>query len=214
MATSPAERAKSEADRLDAAGLPVTTRAIREGAGVAMAVALAAAREHTNAQANKVHVPDMPPEVASRFQLAMAELWRSAYVTAQTQFDDDRAAAQAVVEQANNQRDVLAEEYSQLHAQHIRLGEDLADAQAHVASLATEIKDLQEQVTAANRQTSEARSAQATAEGTLAGLREAVSALRGPGTSPQAAPLSVKEAEVKNWEDVSLLDVPSNTDAE
>ena len=78
--TTPEDRAEAAARDLVDRGLPVTARAVREAAGVRMAVAAQTARAWKEATAEQpdVVVPEVPDDVTSR----LTAIWADAYRTA------------------------------------------------------------------------------------------------------------------------------------
>mgnify|MGYP002737228550 CR=1 FL=1 len=85
--TTPEKTAEKAAEALAATGQPVTARAVREKAGVRMAVAAAAAKAwNKTAAAEEAHTIPMPDAVQARAQ----GLWETALTVARTQFDTER----------------------------------------------------------------------------------------------------------------------------
>lgn len=102
---TPEERAEAAARDLADRGLRVTARAVRETAGVRMAVAAEAARAWTQAQADEgeVQVPETPADVRGRLDAIWTDAYRAA-LTAVTP-ERDRIAAEAA--QLRNEVDAL-----------------------------------------------------------------------------------------------------------
>lgn len=82
---TPEDRAEAAARDLADRGLAVTARAVREEAGVRMAVAAATARAWKQAAAEEdkrgVTVPDVPEDVHSRLTAIWADAYRMAWAT-------------------------------------------------------------------------------------------------------------------------------------
>lgn len=102
---TPEARAEAAARDLADRGLRVTARAVREAAGVRMAVAAEAARAWTQAQADEaeVQVPETPADVRSRLDA----IWTDAYRAALTAVTPERDRLSAEVEQLRVEVDAL-----------------------------------------------------------------------------------------------------------
>lgn len=115
--TEPQRRAAEAAEALAAEGKTVTNRAVRERAGVAMAVAVEAARAWNEHTAGLAQVPDAPDTVLARF----AGIWREVYTVARDQWTAERAALSVKLQASDDE---------------IRsLTKDLAESDARVAEL-------------------------------------------------------------------------------
>lgn len=81
--TTPEARAEAAARDLADRGRAVTARAVREAAGVRMAVAAVAARAWREAQADEseVEVPEVPADVRGRLDAIWADAYRAAVAT-------------------------------------------------------------------------------------------------------------------------------------
>ena len=140
--TSPEQRAWQAAEEVAAQGRRVTARAIREAAGVSMAVAAATARAWNESQG-----PEDVPPVPEAVQLRLAGVWREAVAAARTEHDVARQGWEAQ----------LAE--TQDEARELETALEAAEAQ--LEQLNREVEDLQTQV---QRQRSRADRAEARAE--------------------------------------------------
>lgn len=158
--TSPEQRAWQAAEEVAAQGRRVTARAIREAAGVSMAVAVAKA---WNEQQGPEDVPPVPEAV----QLRLAGVWREAVAAARGEHEAARqgwetqvTAAQTETLELETALEVAEAQVEQLHrevedlqaqVQGQRSRADRAEAQgdqltALVAQLRTEIEQLRDQV--------------------------------------------------------------------
>lgn len=102
---TPEERAEAAARDLADRGLRVTARAVRETAGVRMAVAAEAARAWTQAQTDEaeVQVPETPADVRGRLDA----IWTDAYRAALTVVTPERDRLAVEAEQLRGDVDAL-----------------------------------------------------------------------------------------------------------
>lgn len=125
--TTPEQRAQQAAEEVAAQGRRVTARAIRETAGVSMAVATAAARTWNETQGAE----DVPP-VPDAVQLRVAGLWREAVTAARVEHEAARQGWEAQLADAR--------------AEARELETALEDVESRVEQLRREVADLQAQV--------------------------------------------------------------------
>lgn len=112
MDTEAHERARIAADELTATGSAVTARAVREAAGVSMAVAAQVAREwKTSAQAERA-----TPEIPTRVQVRVEGLWKEAIDTVRDEFEAERQGWQKRLEETAAERDELISDIAQFEA--------------------------------------------------------------------------------------------------
>ena len=124
-APSAEEKAARAAEELAAEGKQVTNRAVRERAGVSMAVAAQAARVWNERAAELENVPDLPDDVRARFQ----GIWRAAYIAAREEFDESRAAWVSRYEASQQDVDALTKSVAELEEQLAREQEQAHQAQ-------------------------------------------------------------------------------------
>ncbi len=125
--TSPEQRAWRAAEEIAAQGRRVTARAIREAAGVSMAVAAATARAWNEQQG-----PEDVPPVPEAVQLRLAGIWREAVAVARGEHEAARQGWETQVTAA------------QTEARELETALEVAEAQ--VEQLHREVEDLQAQV--------------------------------------------------------------------
>ena len=96
--TTPEDRAEAAARDLADRGLPVTARAVREAAGVRMAVAAHTARAWKEAASEQpdVVVPEVPEDVTSRLAAIWADAYRTAHAAVRPERDKLAAAVEAL----------------------------------------------------------------------------------------------------------------------
>lgn len=112
MDTEAHERARIAADELTATGSAVTARAVREAAGVSMAVAAQVAREwKTSAQAERA-----TPEIPTRVQVRVEGLWKEAIDTVRDEFEAERQGWQKRLEETAAERDELISDIAPFEA--------------------------------------------------------------------------------------------------
>lgn len=127
---TPEQRAADAAEALAAGGAAVTARAVRERSGVRMTVASEAARAWNEREAQAEAVPDPPAAVEARF----LALWREAVSTARGEFVEARTGWQTKLEQANAERDAVAEEVERAEAERDTMAGQLEEASRMHAS--------------------------------------------------------------------------------
>lgn len=149
-------RAAEAAEALAAEGKPVTNRAVRERAGVAMAVATEAAREWNERAAEQTQVPDAPDAVLARF----TGIWREAYTVARDRLDVER--------------DALAARLGTAEGEVASLTQDLTESDARVGELETALEQARAEVERVTRDAEQAAAAERSradrAEGALAAV--------------------------------------------
>lgn len=102
---TPEDRAEAAARDLADRGLSVTARAVRDAAGVRMAVAADAARAWREAAAERaeVEVPEVPEDVRGR----LAAIWADSYRAAHAVVSPERDQLAAEVEELRGEVDAL-----------------------------------------------------------------------------------------------------------
>lgn len=160
-AQAPEDRAETAARDLADRGQAVTARAVREAAGVRMAVAVAAARawREATAEDSEVEVPEVPADVTAR----LAAVWADAY----------RAAVAAVTPE----RDQLASEVEELRGEVEALTATVSEVEDEQATTAGQRDAAQQAQQAAEEQLREVTQALSSRDATITELREHNSSL-------------------------------------
>lgn len=107
------EKAKAAIEELQAEGIAITARAVRERAGVAMSVAAEAARE-ANAEAEKA---DQVPEISDKLQRRFAAIWGEAVREAREEHAAEREGWRSQLAEANDAADAYKTEAAEAHDQ-------------------------------------------------------------------------------------------------
>lgn len=153
---SPRSRAEKAIEELHAQDLAVTARAVRDLAGVSMAVATESARIFNEEQTRKLEPPQISPALLRRFKA----VWGEAFAAAREEFTAEREAwsakADATNQVAERQREEsleTKEELEQLRtrvkeeaARHEHTRQQLAQFRADNEELTREIAILKERV--------------------------------------------------------------------
>lgn len=160
-AQTPEDRAEAAARDLADRGQAVTARAVREAAGVRMAVAAAAARawREATAEASEVEVPEVPVDVTAR----LAAVWADAY----------RAAVAAVTPE----RDQLASEVEELRGEVEALTATVSEVEDEQATIAGQRDAAQQAQQACEEQLREVTQTLSSRDATIVELREHNSSL-------------------------------------
>lgn len=155
-AHTPEDRAEAAARDLADRDQAVTARAVREAAGVRMAVAAAAARawREATAEAPEVEVPEVPEDVTAR----LAAVWADAY----------RAAVAAVTPE----RDQLASEVEELRGEVEALTATVSEVEDEQATTAGQRDAAQQAQQAGEEQLREVTQTLSSRDATIAELRE------------------------------------------
>lgn len=155
-AQTPEDRAEVAARDLADRDQAVTARAVREAAGVRMAVAAAAARawREATAEASDVEVPEVPGDVTAR----LAAVWADAY----------RAAVAAVTPE----RDQLASEVEELRGEVEALTATVSEVEDEQATTAGQRDAAQQAQQAGEEQLREVTQTLSSRDATIAELRE------------------------------------------
>ncbi len=140
MDTEAHERARIAADELTATGGAVTARAVREAAGVSMAVAAQVAREwKTSAEAER-----STPEIPTRVQVRVEGLWKEAIDTVRDEFEAERQGWQKRLEETAAERDELISDIAEFEAKteelQTLLEETRAEAVANTKALEESVR--------------------------------------------------------------------------
>lgn len=164
---TPEDRAEAAARDLADTGVPVTARAIRESASVRMAVAAAAARAWKEAVADEApeSIPEVPGDVRGRLEA----IWADAY----------RAARADIVPE----RDRLAADVEQLHAEVAGLTADVEAVEGERDVAAAEHSQVREALSAAETEVHKLAETIKLREATVEELREQVGKLEATNTS-------------------------------
>lgn len=114
-AQTPEDRAEEAARDLADRGKVVTARAVREAAGVRMAVAAAAARAWREATTDRteVEVPEVPADVAGR----LSAIWADAYRAAVAEVTPERDRFAAEVEELRAEVEALTTTVTEVEAE-------------------------------------------------------------------------------------------------
>lgn len=109
---APEERAESAARDLADRGLAVTARAVRDAAGVRMAIAADAARAWREATVdqNEIEVPDMPDDVRGR----LGAIWADSYRAAHAALSPERDQLASTVEELRVEVEALTAAVSEV----------------------------------------------------------------------------------------------------
>lgn len=153
---TPEDRAEATARDLADRGMAVTARAVREAAGVRMAVAAAAARAWREAatEAHEVEVPAVPEDVSAR----LAAIWADAY-----------RAAVAVV---TPERDRLAAEADELRTEVEALTATVSEVEDERDQATQQRETARTEQQATEERLREAKQVLSTSEATITELRE------------------------------------------
>ena len=129
--TTPEDRAEAAARDLADRGLPVTARAVREAAGVRMAVAAHTARAWKEAASEQpdVVVPEVPDDVSSR----LAAIWADAYRAAHAAVRPERDKLAASVEELEAEVEGLTAAVGTVEDERDKLADEAEAAQAAAA---------------------------------------------------------------------------------
>lgn len=175
------QRAAEAAEALAAEGSPVTARTVQQRARVGMAAAAAAAREWNKQVAAAREIPEVPGPVLARVDA----IWREAVEAARAEHEADREGWTARLGASEEERAGLIEEaqrVAQSHAEALAVAEaEATAARERIAALEAAAQKQQEDAEKAAAALAAAEARAATAEGSMAGLREALAALAPKG---------------------------------
>lgn len=156
-AQTPEDRAEATARDLADRGKAVTARAVREAAGVRMAVAAAAARawREATAEDSEIEVPEVPADVSARLSAVWADAYRAAVATVTPERDRLAAEAEelrtevealtATVSEVEDERDQAAQRRDTAQKEQQAAEERLREATQTVSSREATITELREQ---------------------------------------------------------------------
>ena len=181
------ERALRAAEALAAADQPVTARSVRERAGVAMAVASAAATAWNEKVTAAEAVPDIPDDVLRRF----AGVWAAAHEQARSTFTEERDGLRAHLREVEAERDDLIDDLAEEESrrdQEVAAAEDrLEEARLVITDRERQLEEQrerhEEQVDAQREELIEIRTRADRAEAALTALQDAL----GPALAPLVA---------------------------
>ena len=154
---SPEDRAETAARDLADRGQAVTARAVREAAGVRMAVAAAAARawREATAEDSEVEVPEIPADVNARLSAIWADAYRAAVAgvaperdrlaTEAEQLRGEVEALTATVSEVEDERDEVVQQVQDAQEGKQMVEEQLREATQTISSLEATISELREQ---------------------------------------------------------------------
>lgn len=154
---TPEDRAEATARDLADRGQAVTARAVREAAGVRMAVAAAAARAWREATADRaeVEVPEVPEDVTARLAAIWADAYRAAVATVAPERDRLAAEAEelrgevealtATVSEVEDERDQVTQQLESARAEQQDNAEQLREAHQTMSTHQATITELREQ---------------------------------------------------------------------
>src|SRR5699024_3701442 len=139
-------RAEAAARDLADRGVPVTARAVREAAGVRMAVAAEAARAWREATATESRepVPEVPEDVRGR----LTAIWADAYRAAVAAVSPERDRFAAEVESLSGEVEALTETVGEVEAER---DAQAARADAAEAERVTAVSERDDQAARADR---------------------------------------------------------------
>lgn len=166
------------AEALDAEGIKVTARAVRERSGVRMAEAVAAAKAWNERAAAQGNAPEIPNTVQNRFEA----MWAEAYAAAAESFEEARTGWAAKIDRSEAEQASLAKVVDELETTvdelRTKLEETRTAGDQAAAAAAAEIDRLRTleatEVAAYSEQLGAERTRAAKAEGAL----EAITAER------------------------------------
>lgn len=136
---TPEDRAEATARDLADRGKAVTARAVREAAGVRMAVAAAAARAWREAttETAEVEVPEVPEDVTAR----LAAVWADAYRAAVASVAPERDRLAAEVEELRTEVEALTATVSEVEDERDQATQQLESAQAEQQVTAERLRE-------------------------------------------------------------------------
>lgn len=154
---TPEDRAEATARDLADRGMAVTARAVREAAGVRMAVAAAAARawREATAEQSEVEVPPVPEDVSARMSAIWGDAYRAAVATVTP--ERDRLAAEAdelraevealtaTVSEVEEERDQATQQRDTVHTAQQATEDQLREATQALSTREATITELREQ---------------------------------------------------------------------
>lgn len=157
---SPQRRAAEAAEALAAEGKSVTNRAVRERAGVAMAVAAEAVKVWNDRVAEQSQAPEPPDTVLARF----AGIWREAYTAAGNHFAVERDGLMVKIRASDEE---------------IRsLTQDLSESDSRVGELAVALEQARTEIEQGTHDAEQALVAERARADRAEGALEAVTAER------------------------------------
>lgn len=138
-ASSPEDRAEASARDLADRGKAVTARAVREAAGVRMAVAAAAARawREATAEDSEVEVPEVPEDVTAR----LAAVWADAYRAAVASVTPERDQLAAEAEELRGEVEALTATVSEVEDERDQVTQQLHTAQDDQSTIEYQLRD-------------------------------------------------------------------------
>lgn len=142
---TPEDRAEAAARDLADRGQAVTARAVREAAGVRMAVAAAAARAWREATSDRaeVEVPEVPEDVTARLAAVWADAYRAAVATVTP--ERDRLAAE--VEELRGEVEALTATVAEVEEERDQATQQLHTAQDDQSTIEYQLRDATQTIT-------------------------------------------------------------------
>jgi uncharacterized protein YPO0396 len=138
MTLTPEARALAAAEKLAAQGKTVSARAVREAAGVGLAVASTAARTwKEKAQQDAVQAPAIPDAVMQRF----AVLWADVYAAAAEAFSAERTALKSEIKDLTEERDAFMEDVTAVEEERDTLASELDAVAKQAEEAASALRD-------------------------------------------------------------------------
>ena len=187
--------AAAAAEELAAEGMPVTTRAVRERAGVGQKFAMEAAREWNESADAAGEAPTMPSAISVRLEA----IWKEAYLAAREMFDVERQGYTAKIAERAAENEALAADFDEAAQAHAAEAEaaraDATRLHAEIAALETQLVEARETALDARTQYAAAESRATVAEGQVSALQEALAALA-PKAPVRPGPLKFDYDEV------------------
>jgi len=178
------DRAFEAAVALDAEGLAVTARAVRERAGVRMAVASQAAREWVRQRVDSEGVPEIPEVVMVRF----TGLWREAFLAAQGSFEVERDGWLRQLDKGRGELSQLQIAMDELESEYEHASGRLHNLETDQDALRSEIDSLRGELASERERAREAEQRAAGAEARALTLQEMLDKTLAakPGARPRA----------------------------
>jgi len=178
------DRAFEAAVALDAEGLAVTARAVRERAGVRMAVASQAAREWVRQRVDCEGVPEIPEVVMVRF----TGLWREAFLAAQGSFEVERDGWSQQLNKSRGELSQLQIAMDELESEYEHASGRLLSLETQNDALSSEIASLRGELASERERARDAEQRAAGAEARSLTLQELVDStlVAKPGARPRS----------------------------
>jgi len=165
---APEDRAEAAARDLADRGMAVTARAVREAAGVRMAVAASAARAWREAttETSEVEVPAVPEDVSAR----LAAIWADAYRAAVAVVTPERDRLAAEAEELRGEVEALTATVSEVEDERDQATQQLHAAQDDQVTVEVQLRDANQAISTHEATITELREQNRTLTGQLDAL--------------------------------------------